>query len=42
MYKLNRENPLVEKFINYYWSVIDSEVEKLAVKEKVLVPAENV
>ena len=28
MYKLNRENPQVEKFINYYWSVIDSEIDK--------------
>lgn len=28
MYKLNRENVLVEKFIDYYWSVVDLEVEK--------------
>jgi len=28
MYKLNRENILVEKFIDYYWSVVDLEVEK--------------
>jgi len=38
MYKLNRENPQVEKFVNYYWSVVDSEVEKLGVKEEVLLP----
>lgn len=28
MYKLNRNNPQVEKFINYYWSVVDSAIEK--------------
>lgn len=28
MYKLNRDNPQVENFINYYWSVVDSEVNK--------------
>jgi len=33
MYKLNRENQQVEKFINYYWSVVDSEVNK---KEEIL------
>jgi len=34
MYKLNRKNKQVEKFIDYYWSVVDSEVNKqLAVKE---------
>ena len=39
MYKLNRENPQVERFINYYWSVINSEVDKqLSTKEKVLLP----
>ncbi len=27
MYKLNRDNPQVEKFINYYWSVVDSSVQ---------------
>jgi len=39
MYKLNIENPPVEKFINYYWSIIDSETNKLAEKEKILVTA---
>ena len=38
MYKLNRENPQVEKFVEYYWSVVDSEVDKqLNIKEKVAV-----
>ena len=42
MYKLNRENSQVDKFINYYWSVVDSEVDKqISKKEKVLVPALN-
>lgn len=36
MYKLNRENPQVEKFVDYYWSVVNSEVDKqLHKKEKV-------
>ncbi len=26
MYKLNRNNPQVEKFIDYYWAVVDSVV----------------
>ena len=39
MYKLNRETPQVEKFIGYYWSIIDSEIDKQLRKEKVLVPA---
>ena len=39
MYKLNRENPQVENFVNYYWAVVDSEVnKKLSVKEKALIP----
>ena len=37
MYKLNRENPQVEKFINYYWSLVDSEMDKQSKKELVLV-----
>ena len=37
MYKLNRENPQVKKFIDYYWSIVDSEVNKqLDVKEEEL------
>lgn len=39
MYKLNRENSQVKKFINYYWSVVNLEVDKqLNTKEKVLIP----
>lgn len=41
MYKLNRNNPLVEKFIDYYWSVVDIEAEKELEKEKVLIPAKG-
>ena len=34
MYILNRENPQVEKFINYYWSVVESAIGKqLAIKK---------
>ena len=28
MYKLNLKNPVVKKFIDYYWAVIESVVEK--------------
>jgi len=28
MYKLNMENPVVEKFIEYYWVVVDSAVRR--------------
>lgn len=38
MYKLNRENPQVEKFIDYYWAVVNLEVDKELLKEeKVLI-----
>ncbi len=38
MYRLNRKNLQVEKFIDYYWSVVDSEVNKQlnAKEEKIL------
>jgi len=39
MYKLNRNNPQVEKFINYYWSVVDTEAKRLNKKEEILIPA---
>ena len=41
MYRLNRENPQVEKFVEYYWSVINSEVdEQLNIKKvAVKIPA---
>jgi|SRR3989344_1339751 len=35
MYKLNRDNTQVEKFIDYYWSVVDSAIEK----QKIALPA---
>ena len=38
MYKLNRENPQVEKFIEFYWSVINSEVDK-KLEEEIKIPA---
>ena len=28
MYRLNLKNPVVNKFIDYYWAVVDSVVEK--------------
>ena len=38
MYTLNRENPQVETFIHYYWSVVDSAIDrKLNVKEEIVV-----
>ena len=39
MYKLDRNNPQVEKFINYYWSVIDAEADISNKKEEILIPA---
>ena len=36
MYKLNRNNPQVEKFVEYYWSVVNLEVDK-QLKEEALV-----
>ena len=35
MYKLNADNPVVEKFIDYYWAVVDSAVRREnKIKEK--------
>ena len=35
MYRLNLKNPVVNKFIDYYWAVVESAVEKeLGVKSK--------
>ena len=39
MYKLNRENLLVEKFIDYYWSVVGLNVDK--VKEEIMIGVKN-
>ena len=33
MFTLNRDNPQVEKFIDFYWSVVSSEVEMDLEKE---------
>lgn len=33
MYKLNIRNPVVSKFIDYYWTVISNEINKTAEKE---------
>ena len=34
MYKLNRKNPVVETFIEYFWTVVDSVVNKELSKSK--------
>lgn len=35
MYKLNLKNPVVKKFIDYYWAVVESAVEEeLGIKKK--------
>ena len=35
LYKLNTRNPIVKKFIEYYWAVVESAVEeKLRIKSK--------
>lgn len=34
MYKLNLNNPVVKKFIDYYWSVVESIIEKDLVNNK--------
>ena len=39
MYKLNLENPVVEKFIDFFWEVIDNE---LGIKEKNKVNNEHI
>jgi len=41
MYKLNRDNPQVEQFINYYWSVVDSEINEQYMEKESLIPAIN-
>lgn len=37
MYKLNKENPLVKKFIEFYWNITDQAVSKELKKEKIIV-----
>ena len=34
MYKLNRDNPLVEVFIEYFWTVVDLETERMFMEEE--------
>lgn len=34
MYKLNLSNPVVKRFIDYYWSVVESIIEKGLVKNR--------
>jgi len=34
LYQLNRDNPQVEKFIDYYWSVVDAEANKVIKAEE--------
>src|SRR3989338_156668 len=37
MYKLNKNNPLVQKFVKFYWQVTDASVEKDVKKKKLVV-----
>ena len=42
MYKLNVKNPVVQKFIDYYWAVVESVVEKeLGIKSKAKIHEED-
>lgn len=46
MYKLNFSNPVVEKFIEYYWTVIESVIKrenniKEVSKQKIKLPVKN-
>ncbi len=33
LYKLNKKNPIVTKFIEYYWTVVDTHLDKQEKKE---------
>ena len=37
MYKLNKDNPLVNKFVEFYWNITDEAVNKEIKKEKMTV-----
>ena len=39
MYKLNIQKPMVKKFIDFYWSVIESEVEPSKVSKTYTTPS---
>lgn len=34
MYQLNRDNPVVERFIDYYWAVVDEVAQKAMAQER--------
>jgi len=37
MYKLNKDNPLVKKFVEFYWNVTDEAVSKEVKKKEITV-----
>ena len=37
MYKLNKDNPLVKKFVEFYWNITDVAVNEEVKKEKIIV-----
>jgi len=37
MYKLNKDNALVKKFVEFYWNITDEAVNKEVKKEKIIV-----
>lgn len=39
MYKLNKNSPIVERFIQFYWDITNKEVEKDLRPRKIAVPA---
>ena len=39
MYKLNKKNPQVKKFIEYFWTVVETEVRKELRMEKENIPS---
>ena len=41
MFRLNMKNPQVEKFIDYYWSVVELEVERQLGLDKKEIPQDN-
>jgi len=41
MFRLNMKNPQVEKFIDYYWSVVELEVDRQLGLDKKEIPQDN-
>jgi|SRR3989344_3979802 len=39
MYKLNKENPIVKNFMQFYWNITNQEIEKTLGARKVAIPA---